>query len=106
MKKFKHWLIKKLGGYVEIVPPAIVYKDKREPVKISALISVPFEELKCDRLCADNRVKQELAFKLGKQIIDQGLCRILHSDDYDYVSGCRNFNTSILVIPQGRIERK
>ena len=104
MKKFKHWLIKKLGGYVEIVPPPIVFKHKIEPVKISASVSIPFEELKYDRLYTDNCVKQELAFNLGKQIIDQGLCEILRSDDYEYVFGCSYFNTSILVIPQGRSE--
>lgn len=106
MKKFKHWLIRKLGGYVEIVPPAIVFKDRIEPVKISASVSVPFEEWKWDRLYADNRVKQELAFNLGKQIIDQGLCKILRSDDYEYVFDCSHFKTSILVIPQGRSEGK
>ena len=99
MKKFKHWLIRKLGGYVEIVPPAIVFKDKIEPVKISASVSVSIEELKYDREYTDNRVKQELAFNLGKQIIDQGLCEILRSYDYENVFGCAYFKTSILCIP-------
>lgn len=103
MKKFKRWLIRKLGGHVEIVPPMIVFKDRIEPVKISALVNVPFEDLKLNRLSADNRVKQELAFNLGKQIIDQGLCRIVR---FESASGCLYFKTSILVIPQERSEGK
>jgi hypothetical protein len=96
MKKFKHWLIKKLGGYVEVAPP-IISQRTIEPVTIYVSTGVPINELVYN-FAIENAVRESLAHQLAKEIINRGLCEIVRAEDpHLYVM---NFKTSIKIIPQ------
>lgn len=78
-QKFKHWLIKKLGGYVAL-PPKVVKVDTYEvtPITTAAQININGEAVRHlngtvgrQRFCED--VEYQIGILLGNELRKQGL---------------------------------
>lgn len=99
MKKFKHWLIKKLGGYVIGTPP-MISKHTMNPVAVFASTSIPLEIVrKNPEGMVEMLVKEKCAEELARAIIrTKGLCDI--SRMYEERFGYAVFKVQVIVIPQ------
>ena len=76
MKKLKHWLIKKLGGYVEQTPPAIS-NDVEKPIQISVTKCTYQEFLQPQKFPNFWRyVVKECAREVAEELIRRNLCEI------------------------------
>lgn len=79
--KFKHWLIKKLGGHVSLpVAPKIEYHYET-PITLYAQFAVDSLALKQDTERAEAIAKQELARKIMLALLEKDLLDIVVTDD-------------------------
>ncbi|MBO5969004.1 MAG: hypothetical protein J6S14_10970 [Clostridia bacterium] len=103
MKKFKHWLIRKLGGCLPDRKEIWLTKTVVKPVKVFAEHEeFGFAELKrrFPAYDVDEYVKAALARGIAEQLSLRGLWEVKQS--YDTFTDTTRFIASIEVIPQER----
>lgn len=86
MNKFKAWLIRKLGGCVYLEQSQkIVFK---ELPCITANVDIVLPSPEWDRVISENEkikiANREAAEKIGRYIIDNGLCEIIRNYDVEF----------------------
>lgn len=86
MNKFKAWLIHKLGGYVYVEQsPKIVFK---ELPCIAATVDVVLPSPEWRGVISENKkikiANCEAAEKIGRYIIDNGLCEVIRNYDVEF----------------------
>ena len=82
--KFKHWLIKKLGGYTEqqVINQRIdVHSHKFQPVVLRAETHVGLFGPCLDSAAAFDVIRNETVYKLAREIIDKKLCNFECAED-------------------------
>lgn len=94
-RKFKHWLIKKLGGHtMPIIHPQIEYRYAY-PERLCVRKDVDFDFLQKDLVYADAIVKRVLAEEIAKTLIERNLLEITSEDDLVYFK--RRYEARIMV---------
>ena len=74
IKRFKEWLIRKLGGQSK---PFMVTKLYRpEPIKLQAMLDIPYTGV-----WNREAVETQLAFKIADEILDKKLFDLEHCTD-------------------------
>lgn len=64
-KKFKHWLIEKLGGHVELPPRTVKFEEITiEPTTLSVFVSGNYDLRK-------EQMEREACIELGKALYEQ-----------------------------------
>ena len=102
MKKFKHWLIRKLGGYVKEAPPMISERTIK-PVEVCVSTCISLEHLQTfPEPIMEKEINQRCAESLARELINEGLCETMRT--YEERFGYAVFKTGITVIPQERSE--
>ena len=76
MKKFKEWLIVKLGGYTSPMLAFNVYKPK--PIALHAIMRGVRS-----RYISDNEIKDQLSHMIASEITNKGLYKIERSSDFE-----------------------
>lgn len=103
MNKFKHWLIRKLGGCLPDEKEIRLTKTVVKPVKVSAVHEeFAYDELKRRHPVYDvvAHIERTITHKIVERLINLGLIEVEQS--YDDFTGITRFTTSIEVIPQQR----
>ena len=89
IKRFKEWLIRKLGGYSTPFATQRIYRP--EPIELSAKLNV---DRRCDFDSYD--VKMQLAYEIADEIVTKKLFKLEHCTD-DYTNS-RVFRMRVLVV--------
>jgi hypothetical protein len=80
-RKFRHWLVKKLGGHVSTpIAPKIEYYYER-PIALFAEIEVDDRLLNQDPIGMDNKIRQRLAERISNALFEKQLLDIVVTDD-------------------------
>ena len=81
--KFKHWLIKKLGGHVHKEVVEVRYVE-RLPLTLVAERKVSLDSLEWDRERIESLIKKDLACEIAKELLERDLLEIEEAENPIY----------------------
>ena len=99
MKKFKHWLIKKLGGCLKSDKTIVLTKTTTNTETVNAEF-----EVNGYRPFATTEIEKFLSHQIGQEIYLRGLCEVLYS--YDEITDKTRYKCVVCVLDQERSEGK
>ena len=97
MKKFKHWLIKKLGGCLPETREVCVTKRLVTPITISVVDEINLDSFgEFQQHTVNEAVRNILARKIGEELLLHEL--VIVTKKYDEFTGLTRFTANVVVM--------